>query len=214
MELILFLFFLLEKMKRLREEERYRVIESLTEIRDLIPKISRDVCQGVLGDWYLDKQVGSSSLLIEEDTREIKAALFFSEEWGKFYITMCAISGHGRTMFNEFVNRFQPDVIVIDSIPSAVGFWRKLGFRVRKDCDTEENETVGKVLDDFTSEPFDSIDPDEDEWLHDFLHIVDPAFDDEQLEEFIYDEEQRIAYHWLKDYRSQEGLNMRWCKAS
>ena len=33
---------------------------------------------------------------------------------------------------------------------------------------------------------------------------------DEQLEEFIYDEEQRIAYHW---YRSQEGLNMRWCNS-
>lgn len=200
-------------MKRERDE-RYREVNGYASIKKLVPQINTDVCRGVLGEWYLNKQAASSSLLVEEDsdTGDLKAALFFTDGGWVPYITMCALPGHGRAMFNEFVSRFNPSEIEIDSIPSAVGFWRKLGFRVREDCESKEDETVGRVLDQFTSEPFDSTDPDEDEGLQEFMYLVQPHFDEDEMEDFIYSEEQRIAYKWLDDFRSDEGLKMRWCK--
>lgn len=199
-------------MKRVREE-RYRVVESLSEMLKLLPKINA-VCQNVLGEKYLREQIIDSSLLVKEDsnTGDLNAALFYSDGWGPKYITMCASRGHGREMFNEFLNRFNPSEIEIDSIPSAVGFWRKLGFRVRANCGDVENENIQKVIDRYTSKPFDSIYPDEDEEFREFLHLVQPTFDEDEMEEFILNEEERIAYKWLHDFRKNEGLRMKWCK--
>jgi len=175
------------------------------------------LCQGYLSRAWLQREAESKSIFAEVDpkTKNWMSALFFTE--GDMprstYITLCAVPGHGKSTFLEFVKRFRPHNIVIDSIPSAVNFWRKIGFRVIQNCNEAEDEIISKMLEKW--KPPQST----------FYFLVDThqqPFSDKQMDS-IDDQlkernaladwkDQKTAYRRLRKFKEGDGLRMLWCQ--
>lgn len=184
------------------------------------------LCQGYISRIWLEKDVKYRSILAKVDptTNNWMSALFFTKLDMPYstYITLCAVPGHGRSTFLEFVKRYHPSNIVIDSIPSAVNFWRKIGFRVIQNCKETEDKIISKMLEKYkppTDMFYLMVDANKTPVSDKQWDAVEnkmkekSAMGDIKMRNALDDwKEQIAAYKRLREFKREDhGLRMLWC---